>query len=1759
MKRSSSPAPAAQADITRAAASASAAASQDQALDRRCACGQHTGGGECRACGKGGRASNAGSEEDPGKLTGPEAPVFRATAPGDGADFSGVRTRGAPAADRRPRTLEESLRQTFDEAASRIEVTFGAACGSGGRGALGSTRESHVRFQASSLDLRRFEDRFLLGHEVAHAIQQRRGGEQQAFFSQAWRNAAEAEADRAGLSLALGHRFQVTGHAPRRISLYSGTRKRILKMTLHGGRGLMLLDLADGSRESVPLRYNGKPNKGSYTWEPRSSKLVPDSGTPNDRGYVFVFWTPLDAEFDVPDKIAMEVVDDGDKIGHRIQAQPEQSEVEPGATVKYYVGTDNELWANYSYRWWCENDPSSVFGDRKPIVDGPMTRAWDATWSFAGLHTVVCELTTPGTGKKEQLRFVQKVWDWRQSHKYRYDDIANQVRQNHQAAQDLLRQQSLSDADFARLNRLYERIDALVLELRQLGFREPDATLLERIVGGKVFDSKVNILGIRGAELAPGGFLYWGERRRFDLDLDWIPPNVPMFVEWFVEGIDGEWAAKNMGAPPAVTRDNPTGSLTLDEDAWMGPVGMQVLAGRTDSLRIVAKLKVGKDPGYEAKLATAWIPVKVAVPKSATILANGLQEMPVAGPSPSPATPPPTPTTGTPAPTPSPGTPAPAPAVERLALARMLVEFRLSWIAPPVGPRDGGFKVEWLLDPPPPASRLGRPLEDPFRPVSFSTALPGQYTVYARVRPGRDTGYGITTTKPPVLETSLSFRVVSSDDLAAKGLAALKRQGVGSYASTMKELDQQIADVDEMRRRGSPAQRQLDDRREGLAAMRTRMSDELGAAPQALPATGPLDTKASYVFPLPAVMAVPEARGVVPLRIFVRLAFDEGDKTWRARLVDTTTRDVVHFEESSADPVQAVRSAIDRWSSKNEYPQNGTVSYEAVVLTQQVAGKFSTSSTKKTFWEWFDRILFIGQALLALLLLLVPEPTGATKAAGLALLAVGVLRGVYRLYESLSLGRPLLDERNVLEALSILAAALGLAGGGVMGRAASTALKGEALSARALAQFQLGKGIALTAVGVDAGTFVWVAGSAFAQMQAVANDTSLPEAERNARLQKMMLDLAAQGLLLIGTNAQLFGHGAPRGTRAPMIEKLGELNIDPVMRSRMETTLRRLGATDDLTALEPRALLDRYVEAQRARAQVATDVDVAGGVRGQGVYDPAPADARTGRGPQTAATVHDAAKPFGRRSPAPETRLENLRTSGDLVTADLVVEVPATGSKPADTLTAKVTIEVLPSLDPSGGTHGPDSGMARLSISGDPASGWRVHVEMDSRIANAGDVRHHLSHEIREAADIIKRASVDPKIDIKAESQPRVFGPAAATGDPSSHDRAAAQELGELHAELQRSLSGYDTARGRAAAARGAPIDPAVRQAGEAAYRRLDAMLDAMGFADPNNRATKRAALFKELAIDDKSPLATYIDGYAARAQERIARTGAVGRMDPTDRARLAADLPLDLMEYVNRRLPAPSGAAPGTSPVEVIGRVLGRNNPANNGVRNLVREAIRQHRAGRFNDAALAEVLNLLDGMSAQYGDRLATNAAALRAVQMEGPNAAGALRRLEKTIVEAGISSAPAGSPAGTPAVRYHPEAALTDKGLHGVNWTEADARKRSVDQLAEDTRLGRVRAGPYDQGKFGTLADVNYAVECARQQLGPPGNVAGLPDQGAFRLPAGHGNVVYRPGVANPVVPDVIYVAVAADGSIHAYPADSAVLNMAGLGAIRAVVTW
>lgn len=96
-----------------------------------------------------------------------------------------------------------------------------------------------------------------------------------------------------------------------------------------------------------------------------------------------------------------------------------------------------------------------------------------------------------------------------------------------------------------------------------------------------------------------------------------------------------------------------------------------------------------------------------------------------------------------------------------------------------------------------------------------------------------------------------------------------------------------------------------------------------------------------------------------------------------------------------------------------------------------------------------------------------------------------------------------------------------------------------------------------------------------------------------------------------------------------------------------------------------------------------------------------------------------------------------------------------------------------------------------------------------------------------------------------------------------------------------------------------------------------------------------------------------------------------------------------------------------------------------------------------------------------------------------------------------------------------KYKPEGAALKGGKHGIDWNEGPQRAKQSGN---------------PQGKFGSPADVDYAVQKATE-LGPG-------KQGFFDLPPGNDCIEYLPeGTTRK--PNAMYVKVRPDGTVHAYP--------------------
>lgn len=196
--------------------------------------------------------------------------------------------------------------------------------------------------------------------------------------------------------------------------------------------------------------------------------------------------------------------------------------------------------------------------------------------------------------------------------------------------------------------------------------------------------------------------------------------------------------------------------------------------------------------------------------------------------------------------------------------------------------------------------------------------------------------------------------------------------------------------------------------------------------------------------------------------------------------------------------------------------------------------------------------------------------------------------------------------------------------------------------------------------------------------------------------------------------------------------------------------------------------------------------EVAGGVRGAGVYTPR---TRGDRIPSrlNAEKVRDGLKRANARAYARGARLEAAiaQATADGTTATLRV--------PTDAGTASVRIDLRFTGDLPAAAHGADAGPARFQLDHDGTS-WtaRIHVghDLDPR-----DVEFVVGHEVDEIAELVRRhPQGKPPEGFDAEMSAGVMRDGAKTNQSTAHDVATAHEIVALKHQLARVPAGSDNA-----------------------------------------------------------------------------------------------------------------------------------------------------------------------------------------------------------------------------------------------------------------------------------------------------------------------------------------------------------------------------
>jgi hypothetical protein len=740
--------------------------------------------------------------------------------------------------------------------------------------------------------------------------------------------------------------------------------------------------------------------------------------------------------------------------------------------------------------------------------------------------------------------------NWQDINRPEYEASVKKIRDLHQQEKKLLAQGGWDDKRTDELARIQTEIANEVKILQGMGIRRDAQQILKLILD----DVPKDLLQVTGSLKGGETPIYWGEKRQFTLNLDYVPKDVDYGIWWaFDPGTRKQGIFRNPKPGKELT-------ITLNEEFWeyWDRYGAQdnKESGRRPGFFVVADLFLGGDGKQPDKsfYTPKWIDLQDdKVPSSITI--NSPRIISLANPNVKP----------------EPGKPA---ATTDYVLQDSDIEFNLSWNVPVPGVRNPKYGTQWSITDPDNTTVYWWLINN--WKVNSTFKKTGKYIVGADVYP---LSKKADNDVKPVVSGRREIYSISHEQLGELALDQSKKLPKLEYGDYLTDLDKQIADIQKMQKAGSPQGKELAQRLEDLKSQRDKVVEQVGTPGLTLPFPDKeenFNDKVTYVSNISAVLSTPEYGGAFPLTVFVTMI--KKGSVWNARITDTTTKDVIHFSGSATTPRAAMDKAIVDWHGSNEYPEKGSLHYSFDRAGWNLRGHFGLDTFKKSFWKWFDRILFIAQAIVALVLLLIPEPTGLTKVAGIALLSIGILRSAYNIYQNWALGRPVLDQRNVLEAISMVASVVGIKGGMMMGAAGKGVALGEQLTGRALVTFRVGQGLVLMSSASDVGTFVYVSAQAISDLQAVENDPSIPESEKANRISDTYLRLFSQGLLILGSNAHLFQGAKPRGTNlGKFLEKVdggaGDIKLDPWMRTRLQSEFKKLNSEVDVETISDRDLV----------------------------------------------------------------------------------------------------------------------------------------------------------------------------------------------------------------------------------------------------------------------------------------------------------------------------------------------------------------------------------------------------------------------------------------------------------------------------------------------------------------------------------------------------------------------------------------------------------
>lgn len=508
----------------------------------------------------------------------------------------------------------------------------------------------------------------------------------------------------------------------------------------------------------------------------------------------------------------------------------------------------------------------------------------------------------------------------------------------------------------------------LIAALQRMGIRLSEIEILSRLLD----DPTTDLRQVRGRLVqTPGGTIHWGDRVRFQAQLDYVPPGRNVEYEWRLRPAHDQPEYQWGQAPGRGSHDH----VDVGEGFWFSEHNGRI--GQTRKFEVTVKVYLGKETHEQTTLTTGEISIADEhVPSPLALVAE--PAVPIVG-----------------------------------GIVRFHVD---NW-----APDFSVDRLDWVVD----GHQLGHDT------VGFQHAFSsaGAHSVdlhVDRVQRGvfSDTRQHLTDGHLDLTVQDVSQASTAMLDQMQRGTPTLPetRALEESLEASIREIEHHAAEGGEQRDYWVD---RLKTQRERLAALR-KYAFDLSTAEQLPTDPAALTAGHTYSGPIPAVLSMPEGAGVQPLTIQISSHQDGGQ--WVTHLIDMTSKDVFDREGRGSTPLEAHRAAVRAWIADHPYPRHGTVTYRFPAAGWDVPTSFRT---KDTAWDtavaWLDGIVTVGGYLAAGLLLAAPEAT-VTKWLGYTILVLSVARSGIAIYENLNSGVAITDTRNVIEGLSILTSVLGVGG-----------------------------------------------------------------------------------------------------------------------------------------------------------------------------------------------------------------------------------------------------------------------------------------------------------------------------------------------------------------------------------------------------------------------------------------------------------------------------------------------------------------------------------------------------------------------------------------------------------------------------------------------------------------------------------------------------------------------------------------------------------